>query len=187
MFPDFLKQPASESALELLGCRLVHETEQGTAGGIIVETEAYLGDDPASHSYKGKTARNEIMFGPPGRAYIYFTYGMHYCFNIVTGKKGDGEAVLIRALQPLTGINLMKQRRRQQDIKNLCSGPAKLVQALGIRPGQNGDDLSAGRLRLLEPENRDFDIVRTTRVGIKKGTDKKLRFYIRGNPYISRK
>ncbi len=187
MFPDFLDQPASKSAPQLLGCRLLYESGKGTTSGMIIETEAYLGDDPASHSYNGKTPRNEVMFGPSGRAYIYFTYGMHYCFNIVTGRPGEGEAVLIRALEPIEGLALMKKRRRQQDIKNLCSGPAKLVQAMGITSGCNGQDLSAGRLRLLAAGSRDFDIVRATRIGIKKSTDKKLRFYIRDNPYISRK
>lgn len=187
VFPVFLDNPASQSAPRLLGCRLLHESEQGITSGRIVETEAYEESDPASHSHNGKTTRNEVMFGPPGRAYIYFTYGMHYCFNIVTGIEGDGEAVLIRALEPLEGIDLMRERRGRRDIRNLCSGPAKLVQAMGITSEHNGQDLSTGRLRLLAAENTDFDVVRTTRIGIKKSTDKKLRFYIRGNPYISRK
>jgi DNA-3-methyladenine glycosylase len=187
VFPDFLDQTAAESAPQLLGCRLVHASKKGTTGGMIVEAEAYPANDPASHSFNGRTPRNEVMFGPSGRAYVYFTYGMHFCFNIVTALPGQGEAVLIRALEPLEGVSLMKKRRRRQDIKNLCSGPAKLAQAMGINLKHNGQDLSTGRLRLLAPENRDFDIVRITRIGINKAADKKLRFYIRGNPYVSRK
>ncbi len=187
VFPDFLDKPASLSARDLLGCRLLHESEQGLTSGRIIETEAYEENDPASHSHSGRTARNQVMFGPSGRAYVYFTYGMHYCFNIVTGPSGHGEAVLIRALEPLEGIDLMRKRRERRELKNLCSGPAKLVQAMGIRADHNGQDLSTGNLRLLAAENDDFEVVPTTRIGIKKSPDKKLRFYIRGNPYISRK
>ena len=151
-----------------------------------MEAEAYLENDPASHSYSGKTLRNEVMFGPAGRAYIYFTYGMHYCFNVVTGKDGSGEAVLIRALEPVEGIPLMQKRRRQRELKKLCSGPAKLVQALGITREHNGRSLGEGDLRISGPEKKDFEVVFTTRIGIKKGAGKKLRFYIKDNPYVSR-
>lgn len=187
VIPDFLDKPASQTAPKLLGCRLLHESEQGITSGRIIETEAYEENDPASHSYSGRTERNHVMFGPPGLAYVYFTYGMHYCFNIVTGPAGRGEAVLIRSLEPLEGIELMRKRRGRRELNNLCSGPAKLVQAMGITADHNGQNLSAGRLRLLAAENTDFDVVRTTRIGIKKSTDKKLRFYIQNNPYISRK
>ncbi|MFO7867377.1 MAG: DNA-3-methyladenine glycosylase [Candidatus Aminicenantes bacterium] len=187
MFPGFLNKPASEAAPKLLGCRLVHESPEGITSGKIVETEAYLENDPASHSHNGRTPRNEVMFGPSGRAYVYFTYGMHYCFNVVTGKPGEGEAVLIRALEPLEGFSLMMKRRAQEERKKLCSGPAKLVQAMGITPGHNGRDLSQGRLRLIDAERRDFDVVCTMRIGIKKGADTPLRFYIKNSPFVSRK
>ncbi|MGZ6005316.1 MAG: DNA-3-methyladenine glycosylase [Candidatus Saccharimonadales bacterium] len=174
------------SARDLLGCRLVHETPEGLAAGIIVETEAYTQDDPASHTFRGQTSRNSVMYGPAGHAYIYFTYGKHYCFNVVTGPAGSGQAVLIRALQPVEGIELMKSRRQVNDLHNLTNGPAKLVQALAINKEDYGLDLiNGGKLRL-EAGDRPQQISQTTRIGIKQAVHQPWRFYITGNPFISR-
>lgn len=172
-------------AEELLGHYLVHITGEGLAAGKIVETEAYLQDDPACHAARGPTRRNRVMFGPPGHAYIYFIYGMYYCFNAVTREEGVGEAVLIRALEPVAGIPLMQARRGKKSLYDLCSGPGKLVQALGITGEQNGRDLTAGTLVICRGERDGLKVVRTTRIGIKDGADLPLRYYIADNPFIS--
>ncbi|MDO8498395.1 MAG: DNA-3-methyladenine glycosylase [bacterium] len=185
---DFYRQNAVIVARKLLGSYLVHQSPEGKTVGRIVETEAYLGkDDPASHAYRGKTRRNAVMFGPPGHAYIYFTYGMHYCFNVVTGKNGVGEAALIRALEPLEGLELIKQRRKTVNVYQLCSGPAKLVQAMGITPDLNGSDLTSGPLQIFTAgiDNEKIEIITAPRIGISQAQDLPLRFYIKGNSYIS--
>lgn len=185
---SFFKKPTIEVAKSLLGCHLIHETPEGKTSGIIVETEAYLHDDPASHTFNGKTPRNTVMFGPPGKAYIYFTYGMYYCFNVSTNKEGIGEGVLIRALEPLEGIDLMKKRRKTDKIKQLCSGPAKLVIAMGIKKTYLGHDLSNPPLQILHSAGKkDFKIIKTERIGISTGRDLPHRFYIKGNEFISKK
>lgn len=176
-------------ARELLGWKLVHETPEGLTSGMIVETEAYHSDDPASHTFRGPTKRNAAMFGPGGHAYIYFTYGMHYCFNVVTGRAGEGQGALIRALEPLEGMALMRQRRGGVIDRQLTNGPAKLVQAMGITMRDYGKGLlSGGRLRL-EPHTviKPEDIVQTTRIGIKLNVEAPARFYVRDNPFVSRK
>ena len=183
---DFFTKDTIAVARALLGCVLVHKTDAGATSGIIVETEAYLHNDPSCHAFKGMTKRNHAMFGSPGKAYVYFTYGMHYCFNIVTAPAGTGEAVLIRALEPLTGLELMRQRRNRQQKKELCSGPAKLTQAMGISLEQNEQELTKGNLILLTGEKKG-KIITTTRIGVTKGADLLLRFYIADNRYISRK
>lgn len=179
------------AARALLGAVLEHRSTEGVAAGRIVETEAYLCDDPACHAHRGETPRNKPMFGPPGRAYVYFIYGMHRCFNVVTGPPGRGEAVLIRALEPLTGIDLMRRRRGIDDVRRLCDGPAKLVQALGIDAGHNGTDLARGPLRLLEGPPFDAGaappaIGAAPRVGISVAVDLPLRFHYVGNPWVSK-
>ncbi len=176
-------------ARELLGCLLVNETADGVASGRIVEAEAYLTGDPAAHSFRGPTPRTKLMFGPPGYAYIYFIYGMYWCLNAITRGEGIGEAVLIRALEPVDGLALMKARRRTDKLTQLCSGPARLVQALGILPAQNGAPLFDGSLHIdaAAPPVDSAEIVTTTRVGIVKAADQPLRFYLRGSPYVSRK
>jgi len=172
----------------LLGYRLVHENEEGLTAGIIVETEAYLQDDPASHTYRKKSVRNAPMFGVPGTVYVYQIYGMHFCVNITTNKKDIGEAVLIRALEPIEGIPLMEARRNTTILKNLCSGPGKLVQAMGIHKGMNDWHVLDGDLKLLPPVNDYYnaDIITTTRIGITQGSELPYRFYLKGSPFISK-
>ena len=175
-------------ALNLLGNYLVHYTSQGTCVGRIVETEAYLSDDPACHASRGMTKRNQVMFGPPGHAYVYFVYGMYYCFNVVTGPSGVGEAVLIRALEPVKGIDLMFARRPKADRpENLCNGPAKLVLAMGISKEHNGISLCERPLWLEKNSFQKKEIVTTTRIGITEGAKLPYRFYLRDNRFVSRK
>lgn len=185
---QFYDRETDQVARELLGHILVHHSPEGDTAGRIVETEAYMQGDPACHASRGMTPRNRVMFGPPGMAYVYFTYGMHYCFNIVTRREGVGEAVLIRALEPLEGIPLMQSRRGRERLHELCSGPAKLVVAMGIGRDNNGADLVTGPLTVIygEPVPGEMLVV-TTRIGIKEGADLPLRFYIKGNKYISKK
>ncbi len=141
-FPlSLLRSDTVAAAKSLVGAVLWHETAEGVTAGRIVETEAYLYNDPACHAGRGPTPRTTVMFGPPGRAYVYFIYGMYHCFNVVTQRKGVGEAVLIRALEPLEGLDLMMRRRHTENVRHLCNGPAKLVLALGIRKEHTGEDL----------------------------------------------
>ncbi len=171
----------------LLGCTLVHDGPEGRTTGIIVETEGYLQGDPACHAYRKKSVRNAPMFESAGTCYVYLIYGMHYCVNISGGAKDFGEAVLIRALEPTEGIELMQKRRKTDDLKNLCSGPAKLVKAMGITLDFNFLTLDSDEFHCLESTNNDFSIVTTTRIGITQGSDLPYRFYIEGNRFVSRK
>ena len=182
-------------AQKLLGCQLISDQTDGRAGGIIVETEAYLTNDPACHAYRRQTARNAAMFGSAGNIYVYLIYGMHHCVNVVTAPSGVGEAVLIRAIQPTEGLELMQERRMEKSknmkalkMQDLANGPAKLVQALGISlANHNGSSLITGSLSILQPEIFDFDTVTTTRIGITQGADLPYRFYVKGNRFVSRK
>jgi DNA-3-methyladenine glycosylase len=183
---DFYLQDTISVARSLLGKVLVHKTDEGTVSGRIVETEAYLMDDPACHASRGMTPRNAPMFGPPGHAYIYFTYGMHFCMNAVTAPDGVGEAVLIRAVEPILGIDIMSERRGTGIITNLASGPGKLCQAFRLGREQNGLDLTKGELVIEEGEDV-AQVVATTRVGIRLGAEKPWRFYEAGSRFISRK
>lgn len=185
---EFFRKSTIDLAKSLLGCTLVHKTSLGKFSGKIVETEAYLEKDPASHSYSGKKKRNSVMFDSAGHAYVYFTYGMHHCFNVVANKEGIGEAVLIRALEPLEGIEIMKKLRKKSEEKNLCNGPAKLVQAMNIKKYHNGLNLLSphSKLYILKGDNYK-KIVSAKRIGISKAQNKLLRFYIKGNEFISRK
>ena len=187
-YGDFFNRPTVDVARALLGCSLTHATVDGVTSGRIVEVEAYLGErDPASHAFRGQTPRNRAMFGPPGHAYIYFTYGMHYCFNVTAGPEGVGEGVLIRALEPTAGIPLMMLRRGITKPAELCNGPAKLVQAMGITIDQYGVDLSVGLLRLgLHPELPVAQICSSRRVGISQGQEHSLRFFIKDNHFVSK-
>lgn len=177
-------------ARRLLGLRLaVRDASGAWLVGRIVETEAYLPEgDPACHAHRGPTARNRAMFGPPGTAYVYRIYGLHHCFNVVTGAEGVGEAVLVRALEPLVGEQRMAARRGRSARTELCSGPAKLVQALGILREDDGSCLRTGRVRLLPARDRvpRGEVVTTERVGIKKAADLPLRFYLAESDCVSR-
>lgn len=182
-----LNRPAEIAAARLLGCHLIREIDGQQLVGRIVEVEAYSQEDVASHSYRGQTPRTKVMFGPPGFLYVYFTYGMHYCCNVVVGPSGHGSAVLIRALEPISGQEAMSQHRRGLSGAALTNGPAKLCQALQIDRALNGHDLRLEPLQLLiEPPINQDDIVQTTRIGISRGQDVPWRFYIRGNPYVSK-
>lgn len=159
--------------------------------GRIVEVEAYRGaDDPAAHSYRGKTLRNAVMFGPPGHMYVYFTYGMHWCSNAVCGPEGAGYAVLIRALQPIAGLDRMQAARPlAKNDRQLCNGPACLTQAMSITRQQDGIDLVSGQGYWLEDDGTEppGHPVQTTRIGISKAADYPWRWYVAGSAYVSRK
>lgn len=187
-FAKILDNTSELVAPRLLGCLLVREIDGHRMIGRIVETEAYDQNDSASHSYKGQTPRTKIMFGAPGYLYVYFTYGMHYCCNVVVGPEGYGSAVLIRALEPLEGTVIMQQNRKSvQPLQNVTNGPAKLCQALQIDKRQNGHDLRQSPLRLLiKPPMHTNSITQTTRIGISQAKDAPLRFYETGNPYVSK-
>ena len=172
----------------MLGSYLVCDMGNGRKIlGRIVETEAYDQTDAASHSYKGRTPRTDVMFGPAGRLYVYFTYGMHYCCNIVTGPVGTGSAVLLRAVEPLEGQDVMEQNRNGRSGVELTNGPAKLCQAFGIDKKWNGHDLAELPMRLIVNDAvPQDDIIQTTRIGISQGKDVPWRWYIKGNPYVSK-
>jgi DNA-3-methyladenine glycosylase len=181
-----LSEPAEVVAPRLLGCWLERELDGTRLVGKIVETEAYDQSDAASHSYRGRTPRTAVMFGPPGYLYVYFTYGMHYCCNVVVGTPGQGAAVLIRALEPLDGVELMRERRAHKDGYTVTNGPAKLCQALGINRSLNGHNLRDAPLRLImQPPLSQPEIVQTTRVGISQAKDQPWRFLIKNNPWVS--
>jgi len=183
---DFFKRDALVVAKDLIGCFLVHDFGDCKLIGRVVETEAYLSNDPACHASRGITKRNQAMFEEGGICYVYFTYGMHHCFNVVTGKKGVGEAVLIRAVQPIDGLSIMKQNRCRENIFDLCSGPAKFVEAFGITKDDNFLKLSESKIYFLNKMGAP-DIFQTTRIGISVGTKLLYRFYEKGNKYISKK
>lgn len=185
MFPDFLNLDSDQVAKKLLGCYLVRQTSSGEAIVKIVETESYDQDDMASHTYNGKTPRNEVMFGPSGRLYVYFTYGMHYCCNVVTGRPGEGSAVLIRAVEPIQGHEILESHRPRGG-KDLTNGPAKLCQALDIDRRLNGHDLHETPLVLTTGEQvPEASIVQTSRIGIKKAVDEPRRYYLKDNHFVS--
>jgi len=185
---SFYKQDTVTVARALLGAYLVHDGARGRTAGRIVETEAYLGAiDPASHAFSGETQRNHVMFGAPGHAYIYFTYGMYHCVNVATMPAGTGEAVLLRALEPVDGIPLMFERRGVNRLERLCDGPAKLVLAMGITPQLAGHDFRKPPLRLLARQGEDRPaIVEGPRIGISKASELPLRFHIADSRFVSR-
>lgn len=184
---SFLDGSAKDAAPRLLGCILERTINDTVLSGRIVETEAYDQSDIASHSHKGETERTKVMFGPSGRLYVYFTYGMHYCCNVVVGSNGHGAAVLIRALEPLNGIVAMRKYREGRSDLELTNGPAKLCQAMQIDRQMNGHDLRSLPLRLIFGHLKPNDkIVKTGRIGISRAKDVPWRFYIKNNPYISK-
>jgi DNA-3-methyladenine glycosylase len=181
---SFYRRASTAVAPELLNKLLV----AGPCRGRIVEVEAYAGaHDPASHAYRGPTARNATMFGPPGHLYVYFTYGMHFCANAVTGERQEGQAVLLRAVAPVAGIDEMRARRpRARRLRDLGSGPAKLTQAFGIGPDHDGADLVRGPIRILDdgvapPPEPGV----STRIGIAKAADRPWRWFVAGEPSVS--
>ena len=185
---EFYNRPTLKVAKELLGKYLVVNMKGKKLSGKIVETEAYRGlYDPASHAYGGMTPRNRIMFGEPGHAYVYFTYGMYYCLNVITERKGVPAAVLIRALEPIEGIEIMRRRRKKEKPEDLTSGPGKLCQAMGINKTLNGADLIGQTIYVEDRGEKAGKIVSTNRIGIDEGKEKKWRFYLKDNRYISRK
>lgn len=188
--PEFYDRPTERVARELLGAILECRTPEGVASGRIVETEAYLGEhDRACHAVAGRTPRTEPLYGPPGIAYVYFIYGMYWCFNAVTRAKGEPSAVLVRALEPLSGIDLMRARRRvrtRRDV-DLTNGPGKLCQALGIDSRHNRASLQSPPIVI----RRGVEIPReavtvTPRVGISRSADWPLRWFVSDSPYVSK-
>jgi DNA-3-methyladenine glycosylase len=187
---EYYLMPTVDAARWFLGKLLVRELVSGT----IVETEAYTQDDPACHAYRSRTERNAAMFGPPGHAYVYFSYGCHFMLNLVTSPEGVGEAILVRALDPVDGVEIMRLNREAPDSVpdcKLCAGPGRLAKALAItRPHHNGIDLThkAGSLYVLDaPAVLERDVVTSPRVGISRGVDFPWRFSLRGNPAVSRR
>jgi len=184
---SFYNREVTQVARELLGMILVRETDSRHTSGIIVETEAYLhGTDPASHSFRGPTRRNASMFGSPGRAYVY-TIHTRFCLNAVAEAKERGAAVLLRAIEPLEGVPLMQQRRRQMALNQLTTGPGKLCEALAIDRALDGWDLTQGDALWIERPGKRVspDIASSSRIGISSGQDLLLRFFIRGNRFVS--
>lgn len=173
---EFLEEGSVAAAKQLLGWRLYTEDGGARVGGTIVETEAYTQEDAASHSYRGKTLRTEVMFGPAGYIYVYFTYGMHHCMNIVTGRAGHGEAVLIRALVPDSGLDVIRQRRGHRPDHELTNGPGKLCQALDVSLRDSGARLNHSRFLLLPPVRPVRRLPPTERIGITKDTHRLWRF-----------
>ena len=192
---SFYEPSARVVAPKLLGHWLIRRTPSGVCGGPIVEVEAYLVDDPASHCFNGETARNRVMFGPPGRAYVYLIYGYHFCVNAVCHPAGRAEAVLIRAIEPVFGLELMRQHRKTASETNLTNGPAKLCAALDISRALDAADLCDPASPLMIAANPKRSkwmaergpIVTTTRVGLTKAADQHLRYYLDRSAFISRR
>lgn len=189
----FFQQDTVLAARKLLGSLLVHRTAEGPVGGMIVETEAYVGAiDKACHAHKGRGPRTEIMFHEGGLAYIYLIYGMYYCFNVVIGPAGEGNAVLIRALEPVFGLDLMQRRRKTQILQNLCSGPGRVCQALAIGKKEYGMDLCAGDSPLQVLPYRQYadrQIIASPRVNVDYAEEAAAwpwRFSVAANPFVSR-
>lgn len=180
----FYDRPVVEVAQELIGCVVEH----GESAGVIVETEAYHDSEPACHAFVGLTPRTATLFGEPGRAYVYRSYGIHALLNAVCEPVGVGAAVLIRALEPVAGISAMQRRRGLQDTRNLCAGPGKLTQALGIELHHNGLDLATGPVRITPRPAawRDVEVAVDRRIGITKAVELPWRFCAAGSRYLSR-
>lgn len=184
---SFFEKNTIEVARNLIGSLFKFETSEGVASGVIIETEAYLGEeDKASHARFGRDGKGRLMFGMPGVAYVYLIYGMHYMFNVVTEPEGVAGAVLIRALVPVEGVELMKKRRRTEDVKNLTSGPARLTSAFGITLEQNGRDITTGPLGIWEYIEVDKkDVLSTPRIGVIGWKEKPWRFVL-GEYFVQR-
>ncbi len=176
-----LARSAQEAARGLVGWTFLVDG----VGGRIVEAEAYAPDDPASHSFRGPTRRNAAMFGPPGRLYVYRSYGVHWCANVVCDAEGVGAAVLVRALEPTAGLPCMRLRRGVDDVALLCSGPGRLTQALGLTGADDGAVLERPRF-VLEPPAGPVEVVASERVGIARGRDLPWRYSLSGSAFVSR-
>ncbi|RJS78863.1 DNA-3-methyladenine glycosylase [Methanophagales archaeon] len=182
----FYSRPTVLVAIDMLGKILFHKTSKGILSGKIVEVEAYLGEiDPACHAFRGKTPRTKIFWDKPGIAYIFINYGIHCCLNAITEELNVAGCVLIRALEPIDGIEVMKKNRGVDDLLALTNGPGKLTQALNITLNQNGADLTKSDLTILDNDEEDFCVVVTSRIGISKAKREPLRFYMFGNQFIS--
>ena len=192
---NFYRREVLKVARELLGKIFVRVYNGKKLAGKIVEVEAYDGSiDKAAHSFGGMTKRTEVMFGKGGLLYVYFTYGVHFCSNVVTGNKGEGSAVLLRGIEPIKNIEVMSHNRfkknklTEKEKRNLTSGPAKITQTFNIGKEENGTDLTKNKIYILDYENiNDNDIVITKRIGITRSVELPWRFYIKDNPYVSRK
>jgi len=188
---EFYARDTVKVAPDLLGKLLVRVIEDERLIGRIVEVEAYRGkDDPASHAFRGLTARNAPMYGEPGHAYIYFTYGNHYCLNITTQRMGEPGAVLLRAVQPLEGLSVMKRLRPSVPDTELTNGPGKLTKAMAIDKSLNEQDMTVGGPLFVTESSVaqvDYETWRSTRIGIREGLDKQWRFFLKGNPYVSKR
>lgn len=172
-------------APELLGKLIVHADGRAAR---LVEVEAYAQDDPAAHTFRGETARNRSMFGPPGHLYVYFSYGMHWCANLVCGAKGYGAGVLMRAAEPLERLDAMQAARGRHAVRDLCSGPGKLAQAFGIDRALDGSPVTgAGVITVMDDGHVPADVVACARVGLSKNAESPLRFLVAGNPHVSRR
>jgi DNA-3-methyladenine glycosylase len=183
---SFYARAATEVAPALLGHILVRALPDGTrTAARIVEVEAYGPNDPASHAFRGMTPRNAVMFGPPAHLYVYFTYGMHFCMNAVTGRTGEGTAVLLRAGEPLEGLDGMRSRRSRERILDLCSGPGRFAQAFGVAGSENGIDLAASDSLWAERGSRSEPIGTGIRVGVREATHS-WRYWLEGNDFVSR-
>jgi DNA-3-methyladenine glycosylase len=178
---DFFSRSVHEVAPELIGATLM----VGSAGGIIVEVEAYHHTDPAAHSYGGRTERNAVMFGPPGYLYVYRSYGIHWCANIVCEEEGSASAVLLRALEPTHGLGLMRRRRRLSELRLLTSGPGRLCEALGITYAHNGRALDRPPFALYAPTARP-ELCVGPRIGITKAAEVPWRYGLKGSPFLSK-
>jgi DNA-3-methyladenine glycosylase len=178
----FFARSVHEVAPELVGCTLLHDG----VGGRIVEVEAYDAEDPASHGFAGPTRRNRAMFGPPGHAYVYRSYGIHWCLNLVCGGEGEAEAALVRALEPLEGLDAMRRRRGLEDARLLCSGPGRLCQALGITGEHDGLALDEPPFALGARPDEELAIARGPRVGITRAADLPWRYGLAGSRFLSR-
>ncbi|MBV8067930.1 MAG: DNA-3-methyladenine glycosylase [Candidatus Eremiobacteraeota bacterium] len=184
--PENLPIETRALARALLGCILVRDSTQGLTAGRIVETEAYLPGDPACHAFRGKSARNATLFGPPHRAYVYQIYGTSFCFNLSSERNGEGAGVLVRALEPIEGLKLMQRRRATQNARDLCRGPGRLCQALAIDRSLDGVDLSTHpHLWLADGGARAVRVRRSPRVGVTQAAERRLRFYAAGSPFVS--
>ena len=192
---SWFEPSARDVAPRLIGHWLIRRTDQGFCGGQVVETEAYIAGDPACHAAPGLTNRNRVMFGPPGHAYVYFIYGCHFCVNVVCQPQGHAEAVLIRAIEPSLGLEILRQNRPTAKLSELTNGPGRLCQAMAIRRELDGADLCDVSGPLFIASNDCLTqflaahgpVLKSTRVGLSKAADLELRFYLRDHSFVSRR